>query len=48
MTLASLWSWARRFESYLVTNPEDRFSRDEAHFVLFFSIDYLFFDKTEP
>ena len=28
--LASLWSWAGRFESYLVKNPEDRFSRDEA------------------
>ena len=29
-TLASLWSWAGWFESYLVANPEDRFSRDEA------------------
>ena len=29
-TLASLCSWAGRFESYLVANPEDRFSRDEA------------------
>ena len=28
--LASLCSWAGRFESYLVANPEDRFSRDEA------------------
>ena len=27
-TLASLWSWADRFESYLVANPEGRFSRD--------------------
>ena len=27
--LASFCSWA---ESYLVANPEDRFSRDEAHF----------------
>ena len=24
-------SWAGRFESYLVANPEDRFSRDDAH-----------------
>ena len=29
--LASLYSCAGRFESYLVANPEDRFSRDEAH-----------------
>ena len=29
--LASLSSWAGRFESYLVENPEDRFPRDEAH-----------------
>ena len=28
--LASLCSWAGRFESYLVANPEDRFSRDVA------------------
>ena len=31
MTLASFFSWADRFESYLVENPEDRFSCDEAH-----------------
>ena len=30
--LASLWSWAKRFESYMVAHPEDRFSHDEAHF----------------
>ena len=30
MTPASFWSWTVRFESTLVTNPEDRFSRDEA------------------
>ena len=30
-TLASLCSWAGRFESTLVANLEDRFSRDEAH-----------------
>ena len=29
--LASLCNSADRFESYLVENPEDRFSRDEAH-----------------
>ena len=28
--LASLCSWAGRFVSYLVANPEDRFSRDVA------------------
>ena len=31
MTLASFFNWADRFESYLVENPEHRFSRDEAH-----------------
>ena len=30
MTLASQCSWAGRFESYLVENPYDRFSRDVA------------------
>ena len=29
-TLASLCTWAGRFESYLGANPEDRFSRDVA------------------
>ena len=29
--LASLCSWAGQLESTLVANPEDRFSRDEAH-----------------
>ena len=28
---ASFYCCADRFESYLVGNPEDRFSRDEAH-----------------
>ena len=28
---ASLYSWAGRFVSYLVANPEDRFSGDTAH-----------------
>ena len=27
--LASLYSWAGQFESYLVANPEDRSSHDE-------------------
>ena len=27
MTLASVFSWVDRFESYLVENPEDKFSR---------------------
>ena len=31
MPLASFCSWADQFESYLVENPEDRFSRDEAY-----------------
>ena len=30
MTYASFWSCAGRFESYLVENSKDRFSRDEA------------------
>ena len=30
--LASFFSWADWFESYLVENTEDRFSRDEVHF----------------
>ena len=29
--LASLYSWAGQFESYLVANPEDRFSHDGAY-----------------
>ena len=29
--LASFFSWPGRFVSYLVANPKDRFSRDEAH-----------------
>ena len=32
-TLASLISWAGRFESYLVANPKDRFSRDVAQII---------------
>ena len=28
--LASFWSWAGWFESYLIDNPEDRFSHDVA------------------
>ena len=32
--LASFCGCAGRFESYLVENPEDRFSHDEAHLLL--------------
>ena len=31
--LASPYSWAGQFQSYLVGNLEDRFSRDETHIV---------------
>ena len=31
VSVASLCGCAGRFECYLVENPEDRFSRDEAH-----------------
>ena len=34
MTLASLCSWAGRFESYLLATPEGRFSRDVAQLLL--------------
>ena len=34
-SLASLCSWAVQFESYLVVNLEDRFSRDEAQIWVF-------------
>ena len=37
MTLAGFFSWAARFESYLVANTEDTFSRDEANIRLFMS-----------
>ena len=30
MNLASFFSWADRIQSYLVENPKDRFSYDEA------------------
>ena len=33
-TLASFCSWAGWLESYLVANPEDRFSHDVAHFMI--------------
>ena len=32
--LASLYSSAGRFKSYLVSNPKDRFSGDKAHIIL--------------
>ena len=38
MTQASLCCWAYRFESYLVANPEDRFSHDMAHTKGWFSL----------
>ena len=31
--VASLYSWAGQFQSYLVENPEDRFSKDEARII---------------
>ena len=31
--LASLYSWARQFESSLVWNLEDKFSHDVAHLI---------------
>ena len=31
--MASFCSWASKFESYLVANPEDRSSRDEAQII---------------
>ena len=36
--LTSLYSRAGQFESYLVGNPEDRFSHDVAHIVSTFSL----------
>ena len=33
MPLASFCSWADRVESYLVENPEDRFSPDDAQII---------------
>ena len=36
-TLASFYRWASRFESYLVANPEDKFSYDEDHTIMFLS-----------
>ena len=38
MTLANFFSWADRFEAYLIENPEYRFARDEAHMGNFFYI----------
>ena len=35
MTLTGFCSWAGRFESYLVQNPEDRFSLDWAHIAVY-------------
>ena len=44
-TLASFCGCAGRFESYLVENPEERFSRDEAHIMLIF-LKWLFAART--
>ena len=41
ISLASLCSWAGRFESYLVGNPKDRFSRDVAHMSQLMRLWYL-------
>ena len=38
-------SWAVQFESNLVTNPEDRFSRDMAHMVVIFALHQHLFSK---
>ena len=36
-SLAGLYNWAGQFESYLVANPEDRFSHDEAQLCINFN-----------
>ena len=41
--LASFCGCAGRFESYQVAYPEDRFSRDEAHFIKFMKIIFLIY-----
>ena len=45
MTLANFFSWADRFESYLVEYPEYRFTRDDAHMgkILLFNLTKLKF-----
>ena len=43
--LASLYSWAGQFESYLVANPKDRFSRDEAQFVVIENVSLIQIQK---
>ena len=40
--LVSLFSWAGWFESYLIENPEDMFSRDEAQIIV--SVSCAMFD----
>ena len=44
MPLASFCRWADGFESYLVENPEDRFTRDEAHIMQYLQCFYSVFD----
>ena len=41
--LTSLYSWAGKFESYLVANPEDRFSLNVAHIIAASSIELKVF-----
>ena len=48
MTLASLCLWAGRFESYLVANPEDRFSYDKAHSIIEPSHGKIAFGAVQP
>ena len=40
-TLARFFSWAGRFVSYPITNPEDRFSCDKAHIMLLYSRTFI-------
>ena len=41
--VASFSCWPGQFESYLVGNPEDRFSRDEAHINLTYMRSYMYY-----
>ena len=44
-TVASLCSWAGRFDSYQVANPEDRFSRDVDHIFLWTTVENYSFSS---
>ena len=49
LTLANPCSWADWFVSYLVENPEDRFSHDEAQIIQASLRNYLcFFSQSNP